>query len=285
MATTTRNKRPTNPKELKTLAVMEKYVLGTARFMEIPTKDLHVDMKYQRDLNDAAIKRMVGDFKHDLFEPPTVNDRSAWNGHKGFRFALLDGQHRKIVAQKLKMPTITCRIVTVPPDEEAMLFVELNRQRIYLSPVAAFKGELAAGNPAAKEIAMCVGERGLRVASPNYKDSDKPDTIACVAAMKRIYAQGGYVGLARTLDTARLAWPEDDGQRFSGQILLALSTFFKKNSKVNAGRLQEKLANLTARHLLAKGTTRWHAWQSLGEKSGSVVDAIADEIGKAYRKR
>ena len=274
---------------MKTLAVNERYVLGTARFMEIPTKDLFVDDKYQRALNSAQIKRMFGNFKVDLFETPTVNDRSGWAGYHGKRFALIDGQHRWHVAKLLKMPTMTCRLVAVSPQEEAVLFVELNRQRQWVTPVMAFKAELHAGNPAAREINACLAERGLVVANPHFKSGHASfNVVACVAAMKRIYAQTGYAGLSRVVDLSLATWPAEDTQRFSGQVFLAIHTFFIKNKskKVDIERLSVKLSNVTARYLIAKGTARWHAWQGLGEGGkGSVVDAIADEIGKTYRKR
>lgn len=285
MATKTANRKTTrksngNGGGLTSLAVHERYVLGTARFMEIPTKDLYVDPKYQRDLNEPAIKRMTSGFNLDLFEPPTVNDRSGWEHYKGQRFALIDGQHRKVVAVALRMPTVTCRLVSVPPEKEAELFVLLNRQRLWLTPVQAFKAELLAGNPAAREIAACLSDRGFAVGNPNGNPS-----IACVAAMKRIYSQGGYAGLGRVVDLANTAWPFDDRQRFSGQILLGLHTFFAKTPRANDQRLADKLAYFTARHILAKGTARWHAWQGLGQNGKSVVDAISDEIGKTYRRR
>lgn len=285
MASTTTRKRTKVTDTPQTFALYERYVLGTARFMEIPTKDLYVDHRYQRDINHPAIKRMTAAFSLELFEPPTVNDRSGWDHYRGQRFALLDGQHRKVVAQNLKMPSITCRIVTVSPETEAELFVQLNRQRIWLSPIQAFKAELRAGNPAVQEIVACLAERGLQVGNPNGSGHGS-NYVACVSAMKRIYAQSGYVGLARSVDVARLSWPEDDRQRFSGSVLLGVHTYLANNPKVDLGRLSEKLANVTARHLQAKGTARWHAWQGLGEKKGkSVVDAISDEIMKAYRKR
>jgi len=41
---------------------------------------------------------------------------------------------------------------------------------------------------------------------------------------------------------------------------------------------------LTPTQLLAKSSARYYAWKSLGTTHKGVVDAIADEIGKAYRR-
>lgn len=277
-----------DPTELKTLAVYEKYVLGTSRFMEIPTKDLYVDHKYQRELADSQVKRISNDFDVNLFEPPTVNDRGEWEHYKGQRFALIDGQHRFAAAKKLHMETITCRIVSVSPEKEAELFVFLNRQRLWLSPISAFKAELQAGNPGAKEIVRCLRERDLEVGNAKYAGSQRSNgrAVMAIAAMKRIYAQGGHVGLGRVLDVAMAAWPEDDNQRFAGQTLLGLDTFLGSNKNVDLDRLGHRLQAVTARQLLAKAQARWYAWKGLDDRNSnrSSIDAVADEIGRIYRK-
>lgn len=279
-----------NPAELKTLAVYEKYVLGTARFMEIPTKDLFVDNKYQRDLNEAQVKRITNNFDTDLFEPPTVNDRSGWGtGYKGKRFALIDGQHRKEAALRINKPSITCRVVSVAPEREAELFVLLNRQRLWLNPIQSFKAELSAGNPAAKEIVNTLNDRGLDIGHARYTAQQRANgkTIMAIAALKRIYAQSGSVGLGRVLDVANEAWPEDDSQRFAGQVLLGIDLFLGKNRNTDLERLSYKLQNVTSRQLLAKATARWHAWKGLGEgreSTRSVIDAVSEEIKKVYRR-
>jgi len=187
--------------------------------------------------------------------------------------------------------SMTCRIISVSPEKEAELFVALNRQRLWLPPVAAFKAELTAGNPAAKEIVKCLADRDLEVGAPGYKpgtgERRTGNKVMAIAAMKRIYAQGGYVGLGRVIDVAVEAWPEDDNQRFAGQILLGIDNFLGANRNVDLSRLAYRLQALTARQLLAKAQARLFGWKSVGDKNEnrSVVDAVADEIGRAYRKQ
>jgi len=266
------------------MAVGEKYILGNARFVEIPVNDLFVDKKYQRELNEVAVKRMVANYDTNLFEPPTINDRSEWDGYKGPRFTLIDGQHRKAVAKKMGFTTITCRVVSVHPEMEANLFVELNRQRIWLAPIAAWKAELTAGNPAAVEIKACLDARGLRVMNQNEKTRENANSVAAISSMKKIYARGGTVGLGRTLDVVLTTWDEDEGSRFNGNLLTGIHKFISKNPKVDIEKLGQKLSRLTPTQLLAKSSARYYAWKSLGTTHKGVVDAIADEIGKAYRR-
>lgn len=135
------------------------YLLGHHEFREIATDDLFVDTAYQRDLNESAITRYVNGFDANMFEPLTVNERK--NGSTKPTYALLDGQHRKTVAQKLGMKTVTCRVLRVDAEMEAQLFIRLNKDRIHLSQVSAFKAELAAKNPAAIEIRKCLKSAAL----------------------------------------------------------------------------------------------------------------------------
>ena len=276
MATLT--KRHAQGNGLTALRVLDKYVLGTSQFMEIPLTDLHVDGKYQREPNETGIHRIVANFDINLFEPPTVNDRSGWQGYKGQRWALIDGQHRSEAARRIGMSTITCRVVAVESAMEAELFVQLNRQRLWLNPLQAYKAELEAGNPAVREIQMCLSERNLKIGAK------AEGTVSAVVALKRIYSSGGYVGLARVLDTASLSWPADDSERFSGKSLLGIYAFLTSNPRADLNRLAERLASVTPRHLQARASQRWHAWKGLGNKA-SIVDALADEIGRIYRKR
>lgn len=275
--------------ELSTLALYEKYVLGTARFVELPIKELYIDHKYQRELNEGQVKKIANNFDYDLFEPPTVNDRSHWPGYKGRQWAMIDGQHRREAAKRNNLETITCRVISVPPEREAELFVELNRQRLWLNPLAAFKAELARGNPAAKEIEKCLADRGLEVGSGVYKAGQRTNgkAVMAIASMKKIYSQGGYVGLAKVVDVAAAAWPEDDSQRFQGNILLGIDAFLNSQRNVDLDRLAERLESVTARQLVAKGQALWYAWKGLGEgplSKKSLVDAIGEEVRRLYRK-
>ena len=267
---------------LQSRRLLEEYVLGTARFIEIPVKDLYVDQKYQRELNETAVTRMVSSYDPNLFEPPTVNDRHAWNGYKGPRWALIDGQHRRAMARKLGIETVTCRVISVAPEHEAQIFVELNRQRLWLSPMSQFHSELGSKNPAALEIENCLNERGLSV--QQRKTEREPTKVACVVALKNIYASSGAVGLGKTMDVVLATWDETDPRRFSGIIVQGIHRFISKNRNADLDKLADRLSRMTATSLLAKASARYYAWKSLGAHK-SHLDGVVDEIGKAYRRR
>jgi hypothetical protein len=259
---------------LSAVRVLDQYVLGTHNFREIPLNNLVVDADYQRDLNENAIQRIVNSFDQNKFEPPTVNERSKTV------FALVDGMHRFEVAKRLKMPTITCRVVKVDHATEAKLFVELNRNRIWVTPVARFKAEIASSNPAALEIKECAATRGLSIGNTSNGTS-----VAAITSLQKVYARGGFVGLARLFDTITLSWDAETERRFAGDIVLGIDLFYEENPKADMLRLAEKLAATTPTSIKAKAQQRWHGYQAIGNAHKSLKSCVADEIQKVYRKR
>lgn len=257
--------------------VLETYVYGTGRFMEIPTAELFIDPLYQRDHTDAGAEKLINAiatrFDANKFEAPTVNLRP--DGVK----AVVDGGHRVNGAFRIGMQTITCRVIEIDPADEPSLYTQLNRDRRWVSPVQTFKAELAARNPAAIEIARVLAKNGLRVAA-----SRTPTTVSCTKTLHSIYSSGGSLALDRVIRTAR-GWSEDEPRRFAGALLQGLHIFFETHPNSDEGRLVDRLTRITTGMLLAKASQRWHAWKSLDSRGGSQVEAIAEEIKKQYDKR
>ena len=252
------------------------HLLGHHEFREIATDDLFVDPTYQRELNDTAIKRYVNNFDANLFEPVTVNERR----DSKTVFALLDGQHRKAIAQTLGIKDMTCRVLHVDRATEADLFVRLNKSRLFLAPVPTFHAELAAGNPACIEIRRCLADRNLTIGK-----SEDTESIAAVVALKKIYSRGGYVRLGHVLDAVILAWPAFEPSRFVGTLMLGLDEWLgaePRNGQLTT--LPEKLAHTTPNQIIAKANNRWHAHRALGHNDKTAISCIAEEIGHVYRK-
>lgn len=257
-----------------TRKAMEAYVYGSSQFMEVIVDKLKIDMSYQREPAETLVTRIVGRFDLNKFEPPTVNLRP-----KGDCY-IVDGGHRVEAARRIGTKTLTCRIIKIDPEQEAGLFIDLNRHRRWVTPVQTFKAEVRNGNPSSIEIQMCLEERGLRVAS-----SHSPQTVSCTGTLHKIYAKRGTVGLRRVLDAA-LIWPDDEPRRLAGQLLQGLDMFFHELQKnVDNDRLQQRLVSVPTGLLLSRASARWHAWRSLDQRGGSLVDATAEEIKKQYAKR
>jgi hypothetical protein len=270
---TTRTKQSTPNGVTDARKVLEQYVFGASHFMEIPVAQLKMDMSYQREFAETLVGRIVSRFDFNKYEPITVNARSSKD------YYIVDGGHRKEAARRLGIETLTCRVIKISPDDEAGYFIDLNRQRRWVTPVQHFKAELRNGNPAAIEINRILESRGLRVAS-----SHSPQTVSCTGTLHKVYAKRGAIGLQRVMDIA-LAWPDDEPRRFAGQLLQGVDLFCETQPRVDFERLRSRLGSLSTGLLLSRATARWHGWRMSDQRGGSLVDATAEEIKKQYLKR
>ena len=73
-------------------------------------------------------------------------------------------------------------------------------------------------------------------------------------------------------------------RRFAGQILNGVDVFYETHPRADSDRLISRLSHVTISHLLGKGSGRWHAWKSLDQRGGSLIDATAEEIAILYNK-
>lgn len=254
--------------------VLEQYVFGSSKFMEIPVEKLKIDMSYQREQSETLVGRIVARFDENKFEPPTVNIRPDGS------YYVVDGGHRTEAARRIGMRTLTCRVIQVPQADEPAYFIDLNRSRRWVTPVQTFKAELTNKNPASLEIDRCLKERGLRVSN-----SHSPQTLSCTGALHTIYTNRGTVGLCRVLDTV-LVWPDSEPRRFAGQLLKAIDLFLHEvQANVDDGRLRNRLGGLSTALLLSRASNRWHGWRANDQRGGGIVDATAAEIQKEYLRR
>ena len=255
------------------MRILDEYVYGTSRFMEIPVEKLHIDMSYQRDQTEQAVAKIVGKFDANQAGPPTVNKRPDGSLY------IVDGGHRLEAAKLMGTKTLTCRIISIPVEDEAALCIALNKNTVRFAPVQYFKANIRDGNPAAVEIARILAERDLRIGA-----SHSPQVIGCVGALLTLYRKRGTVGLAKVIDTTLGAWPSDEPRRFAGQILNGIDVFYETHPRADSDRLISRLSCVTTSHLLGKGSGRWHAWKSLDQRGGSLIDATAEEIAILYNK-
>lgn len=249
------------------------YQIGAHKIAEIPADRFVIETEYQRMLNEAKVDAISRQYNPHLDELLTVNRR------KNGEFALIDGQHRLASGRRLGHDKFVCRVVEVSPEEEARLFIDLNRNRIFLTPVAMFKAELAAKVPIAIEITKVLAERDFHIGKKEGRGR-----IECVVALKRIYSRGGWVGLARALDALCLAWPDDEPGRFQANVLLGVDEYLhRRKGDVDLNALGFKLSKVTARRLLAQASEAWHS--SRREGKASMVDCVASEIERLHRRK
>lgn len=157
---------------------------------------LRIDESYQRPVMQRGRKNIasiVTDFRWNRFSPlvvtPIPDDL----------FAVIDGQHRAIGANRLGIKKVPCQIVTVAPKEAGRIFAIINGNVTPMSPQYLFKAELASGQKWAVSLHRICKAAGLEpLTYPVQISKQKPRQTMMIGTLRhRIDRYGGeIVGLA-----------------------------------------------------------------------------------------
>lgn len=168
-----------------------------ARFKQVETGALTVDHGYQRDLDDRRVRRMVKNFEPRLLGALEVS-------HSNGRQAVFDGQHRLAMARELGLDKLPCLVHTdLTPEQEAELFVALQRERKGIKQIDRFRAQVFAGDETACAINAIVASHGFEIGSVGKTVHTR---IQAVVVLRRLYA--GDV-LDETLVTIQRLWYGD----------------------------------------------------------------------------
>jgi hypothetical protein len=175
-------------------------------YKRVPTDSLYVDDRYQRSVDGARVKRMAAKFDEALVGALEVSQRNG-NGS----YAVFDGQHRLEAAKLAGLKTVPCLIHKgLKPEEEADLFVTLQRQRKTISPVDRFRARVFMAEPTALMIEEIVEACGYEISA-----SPKNDGIRAVHALERVFKRGN---LHETLTLVRELWGGDERSTDGGLL-------------------------------------------------------------------
>lgn len=170
----------------------------TTDFDALPVDKLVIDGRYQRQLNEHRVGKMVEGWNPSLLGTLEVSARA--NG----TFAVFDGQHRLSALKALGQPKAPCIVHRgMGAQEEAELFVKLQRDRRPPTPVERFRAQVFAGDPDAIKIADAITLAGFRVGT-NIGD------LRAISSVERVASRHGHDVLLRTLVTIRDAWFGDE---------------------------------------------------------------------------
>jgi hypothetical protein len=196
---------------------------------QIRARDLIIDHRAQRDINDDRVRQIVAEFTWAMFEAPTVVSTA-----RGF--VVVEGQHRVRAVQALDPNMMVwCMILpsVLTTPEQAQLALDIVRGRNVHSAYDKWMNALHAEHPHEVEANKVLEDMGLHLAH-------KPSTMAisCVATIKAIVhghqqsPEDGAELLMRTLMTIMEAWPTFDHDsattRWDRDILLAVANMHRK---------------------------------------------------------
>lgn len=154
-----------------------------------------------RSATDRIVKAMAVRFNVDLFQPLTVNKRSAR------RYAVIDGGARLqfLLSSGVSRDTLVpCEVYDPPrapegPEGEGWLYVHLNKERLGLKPTDLFVGELYYGEPSAVRI-----DAVLRASTGGLTIGPASGDLSCVQSIKELHAHDEANGTNCLADTFRL---------------------------------------------------------------------------------
>ena len=201
----------------------------------IKISDLRLDARYQRDINDAVVEKIVGNFRRELFPPIIVGMRNDGALH------IVDGQHRVASARRLGWAEVPCQIFeSRGAEHEAEVFEMLQVERRPLSVAERWKARLTRGEPIAVAVTEIVKGCGLELTGRSV-----PTGIKSFTACEKAYNRGN---LRETLTLLIQAWDYDQtGFRgvFVNGLSVTLGALAAKSYLVDIGRLADALSKVS----------------------------------------
>lgn len=196
--------------------------LGSRPTIEwIHVERLSLDAEYQRSTENHASQRLIGsiaaNFDWRLCTPLVVSRRA------DSKLVVLDGQHRTLAARKRPdLPDLPCCVFTFDSiEDEAKMFIAMNRSRKAMNRLDDFHAALAAGDSDAHQIRQLVTDAGLTVARNTASAAWKPGEIAFTASIAGMLRKHGAAIVSAALTNIAEAFPNQKVVH-SGSIFLGL---------------------------------------------------------------
>ena len=243
---------------------------GTPPTIEyVKPADLYIEESYQRDMTSegstALVRKIISDFRWSHFKPPIcvhVKDPDA--------LVVIDGQHTATAAAS--NPNIDLLPVIVVDaselSERAAAFVGHNRERLALTPMAIYRGELAAGDEIAVRVdAACRAAGASVLLKPmNLRDKAEVGATMAVGALRSIAKVNGQDILTRIL---RLLVKAGRGP-IKSQEIRAVQRILLRSDRPG---LDDEIAKIVASKPAEKWTSM--ALAEASESGDKIAEALA----------
>lgn len=231
-------------------------------YRTLPIEDCIIDPRYQREKIEPHIERIKNDFDEAQFSVLEASARD--NGE----FAIFDGQQRLearlrriregMENGKVLLPSLVHEGLT--PEQEAELFVELQRNRRSITPIERFKARAFYNDP------IAVGMTEL-AAKFRYKIGTGPQSIQAVVACERAYRRGNLDKTFKVIDV----WRGDPGA-LDAPLLQGVSRFLDLyENEVNIDTAKFVFGDVAPKTVLRRAPERMSS-----SKAGGVLLELRD---------
>jgi len=224
----------------------------------VPVGEMLID-KYQGGVNQNIVDKIAAKWDDSAAGCVILNLR------KNGEYAVLDGQHRVLAAQKIGVAELSALVfIDKTYEEEARLFVQLNTKH-NVSTFDRFKANLIGGNTREKTISHTVKELGLLISHDN---SHNPKAIRSVNSLYKLYDNFGLSHLKLVLGTLQAAFEGyDDNAAYSAEAIGGMSQFFHRYPEAVTKILIEKLKKYSPTTICGmslqrrdRGQSSWVGW-------------------------
>lgn len=249
-----------------------------SELMQLSAKEFSIDLKVQRQLNEARVDEMAADFKpHAL---GIINASRREDGH----LYVIDGGHRMSAARKCDYPGLldTKVFYDLTLKEEAELFLALNFSRA-VQAIDRFKVRVTMGDPDAVNINNVLKAYGLHV---DWANNASLGVISAINTLEKVYAgagvreEGAYPELVdKVIRTLHRAYGSNgDRMTYSKVMLEGLGVFIATfGSRIDYDRLVYILEGIAPRQLAIQARTLRDAkikGSSLGANSAEAIHRL-----------
>ena len=184
---------------------------------------LHVDNRYQRNLNLNRVRAIVSDFSWMYFEVLSVSKRDDGS------YWVTDGSHRLEVARRLAISRVPCVVYSgLLYTEEARKFKNINAHRGPPKRVDTFKADVQSEDPDALAIIRIAESRGFKVSLKSRRGNSGGGRyeISAVGCLEKIYMRGGAASLDRCLRVLDEAYGGNSEYTY-GHLISGLARFLE----------------------------------------------------------
>lgn len=225
--------------------------MNNQHYEELPVNELFI-AKYNRPVRNDVAKAWGNNFDMRLVGSIIVS-------HRDGAYYIMDGQHRVQAAKIKGVKTLPCIVhEKLTYQEEADLFVELNKQRHGLLVFDIFNGQREAGDMDAIEMQKAVESTGYAInrGSGTMK-------IQAIQVLMKIYKIDGPEMIADVLTVIKDAW---GGEKTANSRLILLGLW----------RFMGVYKNAYGRQRLVSVLTKVKPGYVIGSARGDVTPGRSD---------
>ncbi len=229
---------------------------GHSRELEVLTiDDLQVDFRYQRELNQNLVEKILAEWSFLASEVLTISARKI-SRQEGYEYYIVNGQHRAAAAKLAGETEILAFVyygLTI--DEEADLRLKTNNRRSD-TPQERFYAQLTAGKEESLAIQALCTEFGTKI----NRTANKWTGINCISAMESLYRVDGGLLLRQTLKFLQDAHGEILNTVATEPVIRGTAWFIRQHSaEYNRADAKSRMARIGADSILLKARAHQQA--------------------------